>query len=199
MNDKCRLIVFAKNLIYGSVKTRLAATVGHQKAFETFSYLLQNAHAIVKPIQISKVVYYSNFIETDDVWENGFQKAVQHGDDLGEKMMQAFMENFERGFEKVVLIGTDCPSITEEIIMNAFAVLDTHDVAIGPAYDGGYYLIGITALHSTLFENITWSTSTVLEDSINKCKASGLLYALLPTLHDVDEERDLIHLYNKQV
>lgn len=197
MKDKRKLIVFARNLIYGAVKTRLAATVGHQKAFETFSLLLQNTHAVVQPIPVPKVIYYSNFIEEHDVWQEGFEKGVQQGADLGEKMMLAFAATFEQGFEKIVMVGTDCPALTQRIIMDAFAALEEHDVVFGPAYDGGYYLIGMTSLQETLFEDITWSTSTVLEKTIEKCRSKGLRYAMLPTLHDVDEEKDLIHLINK--
>ena len=109
-------------------------------------------------------------------------------------MSNAFSYTFQKGYDRVVIIGTDCPELTAGILMNAFAYLNNHDVVIGPAADGGYYLLAMKQHYSALFKNINWSTETVLEETLEICMENNLNYTLLPVLHDVDEERDLIHL-----
>ncbi len=106
-------------------------------------------------------------------------------------MKNAFSLIFQKGYDKAVIIGTDCPDSSEGLIMNAFAYLHLHDVVIGPAEDGGYYLLGIKHLYPWLFENIQWSTNSVLSETLNKCAALQLDYSLLPVLKDIDEEKDL--------
>ena len=140
-------------------------------------------------------MFYSEFVPLEDVWDNKqYQKEVQEGRDLGARMNNAFISTFEKGYESVVIIGTDCPQLNAGIIINAFAYLNDHDVVIGPSADGGYYLLGMSQHYSALFENIEWSTETVFHNTINICKNNSFSYSLLPVLHDVDEEKDLIYL-----
>src|SRR5437868_3465632 len=103
------LIIFARNLVYGQVKTRLAASAGADAAFEVYKKLLQHTNAITQNIHAAKIVYYSEHVETDDLWNNTFMRATQKGHDLGERMFNAFEETFQRGYSKAVMIGTDCP------------------------------------------------------------------------------------------
>ena len=188
------LIIFAKNLVHGKVKTRLGASIGDDHAFEIYKKLLQYTKAVVQNVDADKIVYYSDEVELADMWDVGFLKAKQQGADLGEKMMNAFKDVFQNGYTSVVIIGTDCPSLNQQIIHTAFEDLNQKDIVIGPAYDGGYYLLGMKLLHENLFQNIAWSTKTVFETTIAICNQFNLSYSVLPLLHDIDEEKDLVHL-----
>ncbi len=194
--DKLLLIVFYRNPQLGKVKNRLAATVGEERALAI--YLLMAAHArnISLPIPVDKTVYYSEFIDSEDNWLNhDFNKRLQHGSDLGEKMKHAFEESFNLGYESVCIIGTDCLELTDKIVMAAFETLKHNDTVLGPAVDGGYYLLGMNRFIPDLFNNKTWSTSSVCDDTIQDLKRLRYTYQLLPTLHDVDMESDLpLHL-----
>lgn len=193
------LIIFAKNAEAGKVKTRLAATIGDEKALSVYLQLLSHTASVTSNLPMDKFVFYSNQIIKDDAWDDAvFYKELQKGNDLGERMENAFENLFEKGYRKIVIIGTDCPELTAGIITNAFTCLETRDVIIGPALDGGYYLLGITQLHASLFQNIPWSTSTVLKDTTDRCRALNLNYRLLPTLNDIDEEKDLIYFEKRK-
>jgi uncharacterized protein len=192
------LIIFTKNPVYGSVKTRLAATIGKDNAFEVHKALLVHTHSVAEQLLCDKIVFYSEYIETNDIWGNGYLKANQQGCDLGERMMNSFNDVFKQGYTKAVIIGTDCPSINEKLINDAFGQLNNNDIVVGPAWDGGYYLLGMKILHQDLFENMVWSTEAVFKSTIAKCDQLGLNYVLLPVLHDIDEEKDLVHLKSIQ-
>ncbi len=192
---KQAVLIFAKNLIYGHVKTRLAATAGNDVAFSVYKELLQHTKSIVENIIADKIVFYSNNIEKRDLWNNEiFKKQLQSGKDLGKRMHNAFAYAFENGYGEVLIIGTDCFELTSSIIDVAFSQLKHHDVVIGPATDGGYYLLGMKSLYPLLFENIAWSTKTVFGETIAACNQLSLNYYLLPELNDVDEEKDLKRL-----
>ncbi len=197
------LIIFVKNLIKGHVKTRLAKTLGDDVALNIYKQLLKNTHDKIQTLKIDKIVFYSNFIE-DDIWQNDlFQKKVQEGNDLGERMKNAFKSlaveqagSFTAGYKKAIIIGTDCPGINKNILEDAFLKLNNSDIVIGPAADGGYYLLGIKKVHSFLFHNIEWSTNSVFQQTIDLCNRNNLSYFLLPELSDIDDEKDLIHFEN---
>jgi len=188
------LIIFTKNLVHGKVKTRLAASIGNDAAHDVYKELIGHTRSVAQKVDADKIVYYSEQVSTADAWSDQFLKEVQHGKDLGERMKNAFKNVFAKGYHKAVIIGTDCPSINETIINSAFENLDRYDIVIGPAYDGGYYLLGMKKLYESLFGNIAWSTETVHTDTLHTCKNNNLGYFLLPTLHDVDEEKDLVHI-----
>ncbi|MGI8634460.1 MAG: TIGR04282 family arsenosugar biosynthesis glycosyltransferase [Segetibacter sp.] len=186
------LLIFAKNPEAGKVKTRLAATVGNEVALSIYNQLLLHTVSATEYLPVVKFVFYSNHIAQGDVWSSKhYHKKAQQGDDLGEKMKNAFASIFQESYDKAVIIGTDCPDLNAAIIMNAFTYLRSYDVVIGPAEDGGYYLLGMKELHCKLFEDIQWSTSTVIHDTLSKCAALQLNYYLLPVLNDIDEEKDL--------
>jgi hypothetical protein len=190
------LIIFVKNLIVGRVKTRLAATLGNDAAMDIYKQLLKNIHNKIQSLDVDKIVFYSAFIE-EDIWENNvFQKEIQEGNDLGERMKNAFKSSFTAGHKKIVIIGTDCPEINENILKNAFEKLNSYDIVIGPATDGGYYLLGMKKEHPFLFQDIEWSTDKVLQQTIELCHRNQLSYFLLPKLSDIDEEKDLKHFEN---
>jgi len=186
------LIIFARRPEAGKVKTRLAATVGDVKALEIYLKLLQHTHKVADKVAADKAVFYSDKIHDFDLLDYfKFPKAVQTGDDLGERMKNAFALGFRKAYNKVILIGSDCITLTPEILEEAYSKLDDNDVVLGPAEDGGYYLIGMKKSCETLFENKVWSTSDVLLDTVLDLKKLELKYHLLETLNDVDEEIDL--------
>jgi rSAM/selenodomain-associated transferase 1 len=192
MQSKNLLIIFYRNPELGKVKTRLAKTLGDEKALAIYLKLSSHTRAITENLAIDKVIYYSNFVDTEDVWPNTtFQKKLQNGNDLGEKMNNAFVEGFQSGYERVCIIGTDCLELSKDIIQQAFDQLVCYDAVIGPAKDGGYYLLGMKKPMPELFKNKAWSSDTVATDTIQNFKDLSLSYAQLAVLTDVDEEKDL--------
>lgn len=191
------LLIFAKNLIYGKVKTRLAATAGNDVAFAIYQQLLVYTASITKYLPIKKIVFYSEHIDEQDMWNDTYEKQVQIGPNLGERMLNAFAEIFSEGYHKAVIIGTDCFELTSGIIMNAFAYLNNHDVVIGPAKDGGYYLLGLKKPQPELFKSISWSSDQVLQQTLAVCKQLNLSTHLLAELSDVDNENDLKNINGK--
>ncbi|MEZ0542571.1 TIGR04282 family arsenosugar biosynthesis glycosyltransferase [Fibrella arboris] len=183
------LIIFVKNPIPGTVKTRIAQTVGHEKAVEVYRHLLRYTQQITRSGPWEKTVYYGDFVNENDEWR-GYRKALQTGQDLGERMANAFRERFAAGAEKVVIIGSDCLTITQEHINTAFKCLDQVDVVIGPATDGGYYLLGMKALHMTLFDQMPWSQPALRRLTEQAIRQQGLTFDRLQELTDIDEWTD---------
>jgi rSAM/selenodomain-associated transferase 1 len=191
------LLIFVKNLVLGKVKTRLARTIGDAKALEVYHQLLRHTHDITKLLRTDKYLCYSDNIEYNDIWEkNSYTKMQQNGADLGERMLNSFIEAFSDNYKRVVIIGSDCPELQTKHIEKAFELLKEKDVVIGPADDGGYYLLGMNKLIPSLFFNKKWSTSHVMRDTINDIRRMDLQYSLLPVLSDVDEEKDLYLMNN---
>ena len=188
---KNAVIVFVKNLVLGKVKTRLAKTIGPKKALEIYQYLVTHTQTVCKAVHADVFIFYSDFIDDSNQW-NSCDRQLQNGNNLGEKMHNAFSKVFQNpAYEQAVIIGSDCLEITTTIIEEAFDQLINHDVVIGPATDGGYYLLGMKKLHSTLFKDKDWSSAIVLQQTISSIKNLGLSYFLLPELNDIDEEKDL--------
>lgn len=185
-------MIFAKNPEIGKVKTRLAETIGEEKALMIYLKLLEHTHAVANSVFSDKAIFYSSRVQEFDILDYyKFPKFLQKGDSLGERMERAFGQAFAQHYEKVVIIGSDCYELTAEIIEDAFSALDNHNVVLGPAHDGGYYLLGMDRHYPHLFKDKAWSTSDVLLDTILDLKKLKLSYQMLPTLNDVDEEKDL--------
>ena len=195
---KNALLIFARNPVYGQVKTRLAATIGNEMTLAIYEHLLQHTASITNDLPGEKIVFYSNVIEEQDIWDNEvYKKHVQFGSDLGERMQNAFAYAFQEGNREAVIIGTDCLELTSAIITNAFAALRNNDVVIGPASDGGYYLLAIKQMHYELFHNINWSTDEVLKQTVAICANENLLVYQLQELSDIDNENDLVEVIKK--
>jgi rSAM/selenodomain-associated transferase 1 len=189
---KQALLIFVKNPIKGKVKTRLAANIGDISALEIYVKLLKHTQKCTHLLNADKTVFYSDFIENDERWSSDvYYKKVQKGNSLGERMENAFEYAFSQGSERVVIIGSDCFEISSEIIDNAFAQLEHCDVVLGPAFDGGYYLLGTKSLIKELFWDISWSTDQVLIQTLTKCATLGLKTITLEELSDIDNEADL--------
>ena len=186
------LIIFYRNPKLGKVKTRLAATVGNEKALQIFQKLALHTTQITKDLPCDKIVFYSDAIDLMDIWPNAiYLKALQQGDDLGERMKHALVAGFQTQYTSICIIGTDCYELTRPIILEGFHALRSADTVVGPARDGGYYLLGMKKPFAEIFDNKEWSTSTVLEDTIRDFERMGLQYTKLPTLGDIDTEMDL--------
>lgn len=187
-----RLIIFYRNPELGKVKTRLAATVGDERALAIYFKLVSHTREISAQVLCDKVVYYSDFVDTEDSWSNKeFEKCLQEGHTLGERMKRAMGDSFGMGYKRICIIGTDCWELTSALLNEAFNFLRRRDAVIGPAYDGGYYLIGMNRFMPDLFLNKKWSTDTVLNDTLKDLIKLQCNYELLSPLHDVDYESDL--------
>tara|TARA_B110000971_G_scaffold33880_1_gene31644 strand:+ start:79 stop:681 length:603 start_codon:yes stop_codon:yes gene_type:complete len=190
--SKNLLLVFTRNPALGKVKTRLAKTVGDKTALEIYTFLLERTRDIAAKVTADKAVYYSVKIRENDIWDATiFQKYLQVGEDLGIRMLHAFKNGFETGYEKVLIIGSDLYDLTSETIENAFIALENNEVVIGPAEDGGYYLLGMNSLEEKVFKNKDWGTATVKKDTLEDLKDKKVF--LLAPLNDVDVFEDIEH------
>ncbi|WP_242084424.1 TIGR04282 family arsenosugar biosynthesis glycosyltransferase [Aestuariivivens sediminis] len=184
------LIVFVKNMVYGKVKTRLADAIGNRAAFEVYQALVELTENATRTLHAEVHVYFSDDV-VDAIWPNA-QKFVQKGRDLGERMKQAFDEGFEQGYEKIVLIGSDLPDISSELIASGFKALDETTCVFGPAKDGGYYLIGLNHKQDFIFENKPWSQPHLWEETQAALHAKHVKFQTLGVLNDIDTIEDLL-------
>jgi rSAM/selenodomain-associated transferase 1 len=194
------VLVFAKNNVVSRVKTRLGAIVGFPEASRIYHQLCLLTRQCLHPEEYQCYIYFSEHISDEALWSDArLIRRVQKGLTLGERMFSAFEDVFLAGpkspqdpdfLHKVIIIGTDCPYLTPEIISESWASLDTHDLVIGPAKDGGYYLLGMKHLQPALFALPEWSTSYVLRQTCNIAAGLGLTIHLLPELEDIDTADD---------
>ncbi len=188
---KQALIIFARNPVRGKVKTRLAATMGDDKALSIYQSLLQHTVQITQQLACDLYVFYADGILFNDIWSDEvYLKKNQVGNDLGQRMHHAFDFLFEKGYQKIIIIGTDCFELSSSILLDAFTVLNTNEVVIGPSEDGGYYLLGMRQFFPFLFEEKAWSTDTVYNSTIQQLKMHKISYGILPILNDIDTEDD---------
>lgn len=190
------VIIFIRAPLQGKVKTRLAKTLGNEKAAEfyrlctdaTISEVSRLSPEVVKYIFVAEPV---SGYETGYLAHQGFKIDVQEGDDLGQRLCNAFSRVFEKGAQKAIILASDVPDLTTGIIEEALSGLSKSDVVIGPCYDGGYYMIGMKELHEELFRDISWGTEQVFQQTIMAVKESRLKVRQLPVLIDMDTEADL--------
>lgn len=185
------LIIFVRNPELGKVKTRLAKSIGDKKALGIYLFLLNRTRSITENLPMEKEVWYSETVIKNDFWDPKiFHKKKQRGTDLGERMKNAFVEGFKNGYKKIVLIGSDIYDLTEKDIETAFKKLEKSEVILGPAADGGYYLVGMKSLHPKIFREKSWGTDQVLKETLSDLNPKKLF--LLETRHDVDVYEDLL-------
>ncbi len=188
--NKNLIIIFARNPKLGKCKTRIAEVLGEVNALSIYKILLQHTLEVTENINYDKAIYYSDKIEYNDIWSGDlYQKFKQEGKDLGIRMMNAFKNSFEKGYKKVVIVGADIIDLKKHHFNEAFKALNTNDVVIGPAEDGGYYLLGMKTLHRSVFHHKEWGASTVKKDTL--ADLSDQKVALLETLNDIDIYDDL--------
>jgi len=184
------LLIFTRNPELGKCKTRLAATIGDKPALAIYTFLLRHTLHITTPLSATKTVYYSESIWENDIWDPTiYKKRLQEGEDLGQRMSNAFKDGFAQGYKKIVIIGSDMYDLSTDNLAHAFASLDKDDFVVGPAIDGGYYLLGMTRYTPSLFENKEWGSSSVLQDTLDNIKGERI--SLLPPKNDIDYYEDL--------
>lgn len=190
--SKNLLIVFVKNLIPGHVKTRLAKDIGIDGALDVYKFLVEHTCEVTAELECSKAVFYSEYVEIEDLWDTDeYKLLVQKGPDLGDRMLHAFKYGFDKEYEKVIIVGTDCFELKPEHIEEGFDQLEENDVVIGPATDGGYYLIGMNKLYPQLFHDKKYSHEKVLSDVLTEIGQMDAQFHLLPELNDIDTFQDL--------
>ena len=188
--SKNLLLILTRNPELGKCKSRLAAKVGDQAALDIYNFLLDKTVSFTKDLKVEKWVYYSETIWMDDIWDNKvYKKKLQVGNDLGERMMNAFDEGFKAGFENIIIIGSDMFHLDQTDLEAAFSKLMDHDFVLGPAEDGGYYLLGMKSLKKELFQNKEWGTNTVLADTLSDIKDEKFVF--LDEKNDVDYYEDI--------
>ncbi len=189
-NNKNLLIIFTRNPELGKCKTRLAAKVGDQNALDIYKFLLTHTVNITKDLDVSKQVHYSVAIRDNDIWENSiFDKKQQIGKDLGIRMQNAFKQGFADGYETIIIIGSDMYDMNMSDLKEAFNQLNQNDFVVGPAKDGGYYLLGMRIFNPDVFQNKEWGTATVLKDTLIDLKNKKT--KLLQLRNDVDYYEDI--------
>ena len=190
------LLVFVRAPRPGKVKTRLARTLGDERAAEFYRLCTDNTLTEINrlPREVERYIFFAesvNSYEMDRLTALGFKVAVQEGKNLGERLDNAFRRVFENGARKVVIVASDVPDLSAKVMKEAIDGLDNSDVVIGPCYDGGYYLIGMKELHKELLTGISWGTDCVYRQTLDSAKSNGLTILQMPILIDVDTEADL--------
>lgn len=186
------LLLFVKHPVAGQTKTRLAKGIGHEQALAVYRELLQKLKAEAESVGCHVAVFYGNSMPKDDLWaETGWPRLMQKGEDLGERMYRAFVWAAEQGYRRTILVGSDIPGVDTNLLRTGFEALASHQVILGPAQDGGYYLIGMQTPRKDLFTEISWSTDAVLDETLKKVEAAGLSFFRTPLLNDIDTVEDL--------
>ena len=193
------IIVFTKYPEEGKVKTRLAKTVGNAVAVEIYSRLLHHTEQQLIASNKKYVVYWGNYIPTNNVFFNSASAHyLQCEGDLGKKMKTAFEDQFSIGYSAVYGIGCDCYQLSSKHIEEASNVLITNDVVYGPALDGGYYLMGMKKLEPILFDDLPWSTEQLLEICKQRLNKKSVSFDVITTVSDVDYYKDLPQIWKDE-
>ena len=188
-----QILYFVKYPEPGKVKTRLAKTVGPEAAAKAYQGLAQSNFCVLKDHEaadVNTVVLFDppeKELEIKEWLPGAAAYRLQRGEDLGKRLSCAFQEAFQEGAEQVLAIGSDTLGLKPEFITKAFDLLTYYDVVIGPAKDGGYYLIGFSESHTILFQDIPWSTQDVFKTTLERIAEEGLSYGFLHELEDLDE------------
>lgn len=189
---RSQLIVFLKAPRPGQVKTRLASTLGYAAAVNIYRRLVEHVlHRIGSFPEVTLCFAPDDGGDECRQWQRPSWRLLPQGEGhLGRRLERAFADAFAGGARRVVVIGSDCPELTSEDIERAWSRLARHDVVLGPARDGGYWLMGLRAPCPALFRGIPWSTARVLAATLARCRRAGLRVELLQELSDVDTEAD---------
>lgn len=196
-----RLIIMTKYPQPGQTKTRLIPALGAVGAADLHRQLgfhtVNQVRSLTPEIHL-EIRYAGGNQPLMKSWLGDLQEDchyVPQGDgDLGDRMARAFVAGFDEGYDRIVMIGTDCPSVDSSLIHRAFLALENTDIVFGPATDGGYYLIGLRKMIPDLFIDLAWSTPSVLSDSLAILDRLKIPSTLLETLSDIDRPEDLKHL-----
>jgi len=185
MQEKNLLLIFTRNPELGKCKTRLAASIGDFGALKIYTFLLTHTVLITENLKVAKQVHYSMRVRENDLWDDTiYDKKQQEGTDLGLRMEYAFQQGFKDGYKNIIIIGSDMYDLSQADLELAFQSLDQHDFVIGPAEDGGYYLLGMKSIDQNLFRNKEWGTNTVLFSTKNDLKTKDVKF--LDKRNDID-------------
>jgi rSAM/selenodomain-associated transferase 1 len=192
------LIVVAKQPVPGLSKTRLCPPFTPESAAEFYRCLLLDTLLLVQRLKTADYTIAYTPAKAQDYFArlspNGFDLMPQVGTDLGGRLTNALSAHFELGYQRVVIMNSDGPTLPLTCLREAFSGLDHADVTLGMGHDGGYYLIGMKRLHPELFEGIDWSTERVIGQTLAVCRRLGLVVHRLPEWYDVDVVADLEYL-----
>jgi uncharacterized protein len=197
------LVVMAKAPREGEVKTRLLGALSPEEARRIYVAFLSDTFALMEDVMEEREMLTLALCYTPEGEEEAFEEVEregslmipQRGEGLGERLANCFADLFALGFETVVVIGADSPTLPGEYVFDAFECFETDDdVVIGPAEDGGYYLVGMRKLHARIFEDIPWGGDGVLNATVERAKEAELNLALLPEWYDVDRPDDFERL-----
>lgn len=188
------LIVFVKSPILGEVKTRLAKSIGAKKALKVYEQILDYTKKISLEVDCDSVIVFHHGKEVQKwFWqEDGVRNLIQSEGDLGAKMKSAFKALFEEGYKELIVIGSDCLEITTQHINGAYKALNESDFVIGPAQDGGYYLLGCKSIKSLfVFDNMPWSNASLFKETKKLIKSESQTVSLIEELSDIDYIEDI--------
>ncbi|MDX2493854.1 MAG: TIGR04282 family arsenosugar biosynthesis glycosyltransferase [Desulfuromusa sp.] len=200
LTSNSRLLIFSRYPVAGEAKTRLIPALGsegaaqlHRRMTEYIVNIARSTHTSNSENDYGITVHYTGAQLKDfRAWLGSeIQYKVQPSGDLGQRMQDAFKAVFNNGAGHAIGIGTDAPGLSSAVLHQAFENLSNHDVVLGPAADGGYYLIGMNSFHPELFVGIDWGTEQVYEQTQKICTRFGLRVAELLMLNDVDRPEDL--------
>ena len=201
---KTCIIVFAKNPVPNQVKTRLVPTLSPEQAATVYTaFLTDGCDALVKLPDVDRIIAYTPAGAQSDLQVLIGNDAIyipQIGADLGERLAAATQWATEQGYTKILLVGSDSPTLPISYISKAFTLLDSRDIVVGPSTDGGYYLIGFSATNIAMtvpfvFEEIAWSTADVFQQTVASIHSLKVTFGLLPPWYDIDTAEDLAFLH----
>ncbi len=194
------LIVFIKWPELGKVKTRLQPELSLQASVQLYKAMTEDIVRRFTNISgFDMILFFDppSALNKIKAWLGTNQAMIpQSGNTLGDRMHNAFTYTFKKGYKKILLIGSDIPSLELEDVFHGFDGLEHHEIVLGPSPDGGYYLIGMNQINPNVFENIIWSSDTVLGETVKRIQDDKLRYKLLSVINDIDTFDDLLELWN---
>lgn len=197
MLRECVLIMFVKYPQPGYVKTRLAESIGKEQASFLYRRFVELLIKRTNDGRFERFIFYTPAEKRRELlsWLGDRLKMFpQRGDDLGQRLSNAFRFAFAKGAHRVVIVGTDIPLLDREVILRAFRELENRQCVIGPSLDGGYYLLGLSHFYAKIFQNIHWGTDEVFSQTLQIIRHLGLTHSLLEEHFDVDDVKDLVRL-----
>lgn len=200
--EKNAILIFTRVPLPGQTKTRLMPYLSGEECASLHQRFIREIYRICRNVQADILVFYTPEDKAGilaDIVGKEQKLYVQQGEDLGEKMRNAFHKAFELGYESCVLIGTDIPQIKERNLNEAFRQLQNHDIVINPTKDGGYYLIGMKEDHDEIWQVERYGTNTVIADTLKHIENLNLSVSQGEMLQDIDTKEDLLEVYGEQL
>jgi rSAM/selenodomain-associated transferase 1 len=197
------LVVVAKAPQPAKVKTRLSPELSPDEASSLYRCFIRDRISEISRLKDIDLAISYTPADSKDFFirflSNGFRLFPQRGKDLGQRLHNIFVDKLQQGYKAVTIVDSDTPDLPFTIIQQSFQLLgsDGVDAVFGPCHDGGYYLVGMQQPHPELFQNIAWSTATVLQDTLGIAEKSGIRSKLLTHWNDLDTFEDLLEYYHK--